>query len=164
MVHIYTFIVLLFSLLFLSCEQRTMPPEELYELEKEAILTALLTETKAAFARDYKGWKANWVHRSSISKTYMNFVDTTFFEMTGWLEIDDFVRTYLEEHPDPVPPPAQAESVDVKIYGTGAWVSYEIMDEVFGKKRETRLMEKEDGRWKIAGMHTSIYGFDKLEE
>jgi len=28
-----------------------------------------------------------------------------------------------------------------------------------GLKRETRLMEKENGQWKIAGMQTTIYGF-----
>ena len=91
----------------------------------------------------------------------MNFADTTFSEMNGWQEIDDFVRTYLAEHPEPAPPPAQPENIDIKLYGNGAWISYEILNEVFGKKRETRLMEKENDKWKIAGMHTTIYGFDK---
>ena len=118
-------------------------------------------ETKAAFNRDYQGWKDKWVHEKYVTKTYMNFADTTFSEMDSWQEIDDFVRTYIEEHPEPAPPPAQPKNVTVKIYGTGAWVNYEMMDEVFGRKRETRLMEKEDGRWKIAGMHTTIYGFEK---
>jgi len=130
-------------------------------LQKNKILECLWSETQTAFARDYESWKTHWVHRPSISKTYMNFTDTTFSEMKGWQEIDDFVRTYLEEHPQPVPPPAQPENINIKIYGNGAWVSYEILDEVFGKKRETRLMEKENDRWKIAGMHTTIYGFDK---
>ena len=163
------FIIALFvAILIVGCEQATkqtsLLSEESKDLEKEAVLEALLNETKAAFARDYEAWKANWVHRPSISKTYMNFADTTFTEMTSWKEIDDFVRTYINEHPEPVPSPAQPENVDIKIYGTGAWVSYEIMDEVFGRKRETRLMEKEDGRWKIAGMHTTIYGFGKNKE
>jgi hypothetical protein len=38
-------------------------------------------------------------------------------------------------------------------------VSYEQNDVERGLKRETRLMEKKDGQWKIAGMHTTIYGF-----
>lgn len=130
-------------------------------VEKNKILECLKNETQAAFSRDYENWKTHWVHRPTISKTYMNFADTTFSEMTSWKEIDDFVRTYIEEHPKAVPPPAQPENVDIKIYGTGAWVSYEILDEIFGKKRESRLMEKEKDRWKIAGMHTTIYGFEK---
>lgn len=157
------FIVLLFCA---ACKEQSQPTAhklktENMETEKQAILDALQGETKAAFGRDYEKWKTHWVHRSTISKTYMNFADTTFSEMIGWKEIDDFVRVYLEEHPEPVPPPAPPENVAIQIYGTGAWVRYEIMDEVFGKKRETRLMEKEKDRWKIAGMHTTIYGFEE---
>jgi len=129
-------------------------------LEKKQIMECLDSETKAAFARDYALWKTHWVHRPSIAKTYMNFADTTFSEMTSWEEIDDFVRTYIEDNPEPAPAPAQPDNIDVKVYGKGAWVSYEILDKVFGKKRETRLMEKENGQWKIAGMHTTIYGFE----
>jgi len=165
MTRIYSILTLILVFFVLGCEQSTKQPsaslKENYQMEKKAILKALLSETKAAFDRDYEEWKANWVHRPSISKTYMNFADTTFSEMTSWKEIDDFVRIYIEEHPEPVPPPAQPENIHVKLYGTGAWVSYEILDEVFGRKRETRLMEKEKGRWKIAGMHTTIYGFNK---
>lgn len=129
--------------------------------EKNQILACLDNETKAACARDYASWKTHWVHRPNISKTYMNFADTTFSEMTSWKEVDDFVRTYIDEHPEPVNPPIQADNINVEIYGDGAWVSFEVQDEVIGRKRETRLMEKDNGRWKIAGMHTSIYGFEK---
>ena len=156
---------IMFLVLHLSCEKRMEQISKTSEisnrLEKKAILDALHNETKAAFGRDYEVWKTYWVHRSQISKTYMNFTDNTFSEMNSWKEIDDFVRTYFENHPEPAPPPAQPENVKVEIYGTGAWVSYEIMDQVFGEKRETRLMEKEDGQWKIAGMHTTIYGFKR---
>ena len=130
-------------------------------MEKEAILESLINETQAAFARNYEAWQSHWVHRPSVSKTYMNFADTTFSEMKNWAEIDDFIKKYMEEHPDPVPPPAPPENIQIELYGNGAWVSYEMLDEVFGRKRETRLMEKENGQWKIAGMHTSIYGFTK---
>ncbi|WP_340199610.1 hypothetical protein [Ascidiimonas sp. W6] len=161
----YSVIYLLLTILIIGCEQTTkrtsILSEESYELEKNAILETLLNETNAAFGRDYQSWRTNWVHRSNVSKTYMNFPDDTYSEMTSWEDIDDFVRTYIKEHPEPAPPPAQPENINIKIYGTGAWVSYEILDEVFGKKRETRLMEKEDGIWKIARMHTTIYGFKK---
>ena len=124
----------------MSCEpttkQLSSSSQEAQELAQKAILAALANETKAAFARDYDAWKNYWVHRPSISKTYINFSDTTFSEMTGWKEVDDFVRNYFEEHPEPVPPPAQPENINVKIYGTGAWVSYEILDEVFGRKEK----------------------------
>ena len=158
-------LLILTVLLAMSSCQKAIDSKSISEsdakIEKNKILECLKSETQTAFARDYEFWKTHWVHRPSISKTYMNFADTTFSEMKSWKEIDDFVRTYIEEHPEPVPPPAQPENIDIKLYGSGAWVSYEILDEVFGKKRETRLMEKDKGKWKIAGMHTTIYGFDK---
>jgi len=159
-------ILLLFAILFsFSCQnqekENPQPMVENLEQEKTAILECLKNETKAACRRDYLDWKTYWIHDQKISKTYMNFVENSFSEMKSWKEIDDFVRTYLEEHPEPVPPPAQPDVIDVRIYGSGAWVTFEVVDRVNGRKGETRLMQKEAGKWKIAGMHTSIYGFQK---
>jgi hypothetical protein len=165
MVRIDRLIMVMFALFILGCNQPTTtistPANESGQIEKEAILKTLINETRAASARNYRTWQTHWVHRPSVSKTYMNFAGTSFSEMNSWEEIDDFVKKYMEEHPDPVPPPAPPENVHIELYGNGAWVSYEMLDEVFGNKRETRLMEKANGQWKIASMHTSIYGFNK---
>jgi len=104
-------------------------------LEKEAILQTLNNETKAAFQRDYDAWKEHWVH----------------------------VKTFIEAHPEPEPVPELLNKIDVRLYGTGAWVTYEQKDALRGLKRETRLMEKVNGEWKIAGMQTTIYGFETNE-
>lgn len=130
------------------------------EQEKKSILETLNNETKAAFQRDYKSWKENWVHEKTITKTYINFPDSSFTESIGWNEISSFVKTFIEEHPEPEPIPALVDDIDVRLYGSGAWVSYEQQDSLRGLKRETRLMEKLNGQWRIAGMHTTIYGFN----
>ncbi|MEO0723389.1 MAG: hypothetical protein AAFZ63_02530 [Bacteroidota bacterium] len=139
------------------------PQIENFEEEKAAILQVLNDETKAAFDRDYQSWKDKWVHEKYVTKTYMNFADSTMTETLGWNEIDEFVRTYIEEHPEPAPLPTLVDAIDVRLYGNGAWVSYEQNDSERGLKRETRLMEKENGQWKIAGMQTIIYGFKNEE-
>lgn len=131
--------------------------------EKEAILHRLNNETKNAFQRDYNAWTENWVHDQNISKVYINFSDGTFSESVGWDEISLFVKTYIEEHPEPEPIPKLLDKINVKLYGNGAWVTYEQNDSIRGLKRETRLMEKIDGEWKIAGMQTTIYGFENEE-
>ena len=131
------------------------------ELEKKAIIETLNNETKAAFQRDYDGWKEKWIHDANSTKTYINFADSSFSESKGWDKINQFVKTYMQEHPEPDPLPELLNDVDVRLYKHGAWVSYEQLDSVRGRKRETRLMEKVNGQWKIAGMHTTIYGFDK---
>lgn len=130
-----------------------------FESEKAAILETLNNETKDAFQRDYDKWTQHWVHDPNISKTYINFVDNTCSESLGWDEISQFVKTFMEEHPEPEPAPKLLDEIDVRLYGNGASVSFEQMDSIRGLKRETRLMEKQKGKWKIAGMHASIYGF-----
>ena len=130
-----------------------------FNKEKAEILEVLNDEIRAAFNRDYQGWKGKWVQEESVTKSYMNFAGTTRSEALGWEEIEGFVRTYIEEHPEPAPLPTLVDKIEVRLYGNGAWVSYEQNDSELGLKRETRLMEKENGHWKIAGMQTVIYGF-----
>ncbi|MEO1652935.1 MAG: hypothetical protein AAFU64_05280 [Bacteroidota bacterium] len=143
--------------------EETASPTPSLEEEKTAILATLNAETKAALSRDYEAWKRYWVQEAYVSKHYLNFADSSLSEYQGWTAIDDFVRTYIEEHPEPVPLPTPLEELDLRLYGSGAWVHYEQMDAVYGRKRESRLMEKVEGEWKIAGMQTVIYGFPESE-
>ena len=126
--------------------------------EKTAILATLNGETKAAFTRDYEGWQAYWLQEPFVTKTYMQFPDSTIVETLGWTEINGYVKQYFDAHPEPEPVPAPLTDIEVRCYGTGAWVTYEQVAALRGRKRETRLMEKVNGQWKIAGMHTTIYG------
>ncbi|MBS9462339.1 nuclear transport factor 2 family protein [Flagellimonas sp. 389] len=132
--------------------------------EKEAILKTLNNETKAAFQRDYDAWQEKWVHDPDITKIYLDFPENTLSESVGWEEISGFVKTFFKENPEPEPVPKLLDSIDVRLYGNGAWVTYEQQDSLRGRKRETRLMEKVNGEWKIAGMQTTIYGFKNVNE
>ncbi|MFY0591014.1 nuclear transport factor 2 family protein [Roseivirga sp.] len=128
-----------------------------FETEKAEILHTINSETAAAFNRNYELWKSYWVQKAYVTKTYINFSDSTSTETLGWEKVDDFVRVYIEEHPEPEPLPKSITDIEVRLYNSGAFVNYEVNDIGKRKKRETRLMEKENGQWKIAGMHTSIY-------
>ncbi|MEO1214339.1 MAG: hypothetical protein AAFY45_12480 [Bacteroidota bacterium] len=147
-------------LYMISC-QEPKPTAPTFEEEKAAILATINNETKAAFQRDYESWQSKWVHAPYVVKTYIEFPDSSFSESLGWEKINHFVKTYIEEHPEADPLPELLADIDVRLYGSGAWVSFEVDDEVRGLKRETRLMEKVEGKWKIAGMHTTIYGTQK---
>lgn len=165
-----SFITFLFSglLCIISCKESTdekskdtVIEQGNFEKEKASILETLHTETEAAFQRNYDNWQDKWVHDPKIVKTYINFVDTSFSESVGWDKISDFVKEFMKEHPKPEPVPKLVDDIDVRLYNNGAWVSFEQQDSLRGLKRETRLMEKVNGKWKIAGMHTTIYGFKK---
>lgn len=165
--NLFLILIGIYLLSLIACNDNLPPPEvnstDVYQKEKAAIITALNNETKTAFQRDFEGWKQYWIHSPDVSKTYMNFVEDDFSESIGWNNISDFVRTFIEEHPEPEPLPELLDKIDVRLYGDGAWVYFEQMDSIRGMKRETRLMEKVEGQWKIAGMHTSIYGFEEIE-
>lgn len=158
-------ITVLIFLITVSCEEQKTSFDHnknqdiTFEQEKRAILERLNNETKDAFQRNYDAWTKNWVHDPNISKVYMDFRDSTFSESIGWEKISSFVKTFLEEHPEPEPVPELLNDINVRLYGNGAWVTFEQQDSLRGLKRETRLMEKVNGEWKIAGMQTTIYGF-----
>ncbi|WP_420459154.1 hypothetical protein [Neolewinella sp.] len=126
--------------------------------DKAAVLATLNAETVAAFSRDYDAWQDKWVHEPYVTKTYMNFADSSMTETLGWAEVDQFVVDYFAAHPDPDPLPTPLRDIDVRLYGSGAHVSYEQDDPARGRKRETRLMERVGNEWKIAGMETVTYG------
>lgn len=129
------------------------------ETEYETILNTLNEETLAFFSRDYDLWADKWVHEPYATKSYMIFTDSTISETLGWAAIRSFGRDYLQMHPKPEPVPDLLDEIEIRLYGKGAWVSFEQYDSLRGIKRETRLMEKHGDQWKIAGMHTTIYGF-----
>lgn len=144
-------------------ERATTAETQNFEQEKAAILHTLNSETEAAFTRDYEAWQDKWVHDPAMTKIYLNFSDSTFSESVGWAEVDQFVKDYFMAHPRPEPVPELIDDINVRLYGTGALVVYEQQDSLRGLKRETRLMEKVEGEWKIAGMQTTIYGVEPEE-
>lgn len=154
----YKHIIFLASFYLASCQQvsKQVPNQN---TENAAILETLNGETQAFFNKDYEGWKDRWVQESFVTKSYMLMTDSSLSETLGWAAIDAFGKTYIQEHPEPEPLPTLLDKIDVRLYKDGAWVSFEQEDPTRGLKRETRLMEKVDGQWKIAGMHTTIYGF-----
>jgi hypothetical protein len=153
--------LLLISLLLTACGSSAEPPSVVVPdatAEKTAILRTLNEETIAAFSRDLAAWQDKWVHSPYVTKTYLNFSDSSMTETLGWADVNQFVVDYFAAHPEPDPLPEPLKDIDVRLYGDGAWVSYEQQDPARGRKRETRLMEKVAGDWKIAGMQTVIYG------
>ena len=129
-------------------------------MQKQAILKTLNDETTAAFQRDYDAWQSQWVHSPTMTKVYEDLAGGESSTSTGWEEISQFVKDFFAAHPDPEPVPELLSEVEVKVVGDRAEVVYEQQDSLRGRKVETRTMLNVDGKWKIAGMKTTIHGFD----
>jgi len=156
------------SVLFLACtnntEQVAAPAKAKpidIQAEKQAILTTLNEETAAAFRRDYDTWQSKWVHSPTMTKVYEDLAGDESSNSTGWEEISQFVKDFFVAHPEPEPVPELLSEIDVRLEGNRAEVIYEQQDSLRGRKQEMRTMEKVDGEWKIAGMKTTIYGFEE---
>ncbi len=157
-----SFLSAVLTLLFAACRTSAGGGQEVVldlseQREVAAILRTLNGETQAFCRRDLEAWREYWLHEPALAKTYINFADGSHAELLGWAEIEAYAKTYMAEHPNVEPPPEPLESVDVRLYANGAWVSFEQVDPSRGRKRETRLMEKVGGAWRIAGMGTVIY-------
>ena len=146
---------LLLTVGLVGCAAAAPAPDA--ERETARILDALNGETRSALARDYAAWRGHWVHAPYAVKTYTHVADGTSSVTLGWGAVDDFVRAYIEAHPEPEPPPAPLTEADVRAWGDQAWVTYD-QDTEQGWKRESRRLERVDGAWRIAAMHTTIYG------
>lgn len=154
--------IILISIIVLICLGCRVDPapnvtSPTIEEEKAAILQTLNGETKAAFNREYERWSSYWVQDESISKVYLDYSTDHFSESIGWKEISGFVADFMEKNPEPEPVPQALNEIELKLFGDGAWVIYHQVDSLRGPKRETRLMQKINGQWKIAGMQTTIY-------
>jgi len=163
-----SFCFLFASFLFLACtnntEQVAAPAKAKpidIQAEKQAILTTLNEETAAAFRRDYDTWQSKWVHSPTMTKVYEDLAGDESSNSTGWEEISQFVKDFFVAHPEPEPVPELLSEIDVRLEGNRAEVIYEQQDSLRGRKQEMRTMEKVDGEWKIAGMKTTIYGFEE---
>ena len=128
--------------------------------ERAAILRTLNAETAAAFSRDYDAWASHWVQEDYVQKAYLDLADDTAAETVGWDAVSGFVKDYFREHPEPDPLPEPLTEADIRLYGDGAHVTYRQFDPARGPKKESRLLERVDGAWRIAGMQTVIYPHD----
>jgi len=116
-------------------------------ITKEAVLK-FKNESKYFWGRNYDKWQDTYVHAPYISR--MTATKDGVHYLQGWVDWNDEVKELSRTDPDP----QEYEGVVYKynyifrIYGKGAWVSFEQMDNGT-KTLETRILEKVNGKWKI---------------
>lgn len=124
--------------------------------EEDAIRAVIEGETRAFFDRDYARWAQHWVDHEAAFQAWSNR-DGTFSASDGWEDVSERIRSYIESNPEPSHPLVIRKNFKYRLYGDAAYV---IFDQYNSNRdgtrmtlsKEVRVMEKQDGQWKIAAV------------
>lgn len=157
--------MLLCSVAVISCSRnqrgtgsRGLSAEDL-EKEKEAILAVIETETRCFFEKNYVCWQNAYAHKDYATQVWNND-DGTINAKVGWDSIHEATRTFLRNNPGPGGgyPRVERKNMLFKFFGDeGAYVTWDQYnsdeeEEVFYRSKEVRVLEKENGKWKIVNV------------
>lgn len=127
--------------------------------DEAAVMEVVVGEAKAYWDKDFDAWAAchlqqehtrrmGWWQRGGIVDRH------------GWSEIGAAMREHFIRDPNPNPSGAavRRENINIRVMGDMAWVTFDqhsidagepLMD-MPGVSHETRILERNDGRWQIA--------------
>jgi len=140
------------------------------EQEKKAIIESINAETAAFFKRNYDEVIKYFVHTDYAFHAWNNG-DGTFSATVGWPAINDKYKNYIKDNPVPAGssshPKVERRNMIFKFFNPNlafvTWDQYNSDSEMktYRLSKETRIMEKRDGLWKIANM-TAFWDYINL--
>jgi hypothetical protein len=161
-----TSILLILLLIFSSCQNQksdatlSAPADEVdVEKEKAAIMAVIEGESTAFWNKDYEQWTSYWVQEPYI-RTLGWWKDGGVTVVQGWDERAERSKKNFTASPDanPTANKVRRENLNIRVFKDVAWLTFDqygedtgdnLMD-MPGLSRETRILEKHDGAWKIA--------------
>jgi hypothetical protein len=128
--------------------------------EETAIRQVIESESKHFWGRNYQEWKKLYVHAPYVTRTISTKDGVR--QLNGWDVWDEEVKELFDSSPNPQPYEGIVYKYNYRyrVYGNGAWVTFEQMNDGV-KTLETRILEKENGQWKIA-MVQVIFNVNEL--
>jgi hypothetical protein len=162
----HTALLLFFTgLLFQSCDNTTterISAATFNEAEDtEKIMKVIEGETGSFYKRDYESWKNFYIHTYYAFQAWNNG-DGTVDAKTGWPAVDsgigNYIKTYPVEPGGSSHPVVLRKNIITKFYADT--VAYLLWDQYNGDQtsqkfqlsKEVRLMEKQNGEWKIVNV------------
>jgi len=140
------------------------------EKEKNAIIETLTAETENFFKGDYERVIKCFVH-SDYAYHAWNNSDGTFNATVGWPAINEKYKSYFKDNPVSAGssnhPKVERRNMIFKFFNSEiafvTWDQYNSDGEMktFRLSKETRIMEKQDGLWKIANM-TALWDYKNI--
>lgn len=130
-----------------------------YEAEKAAIMAVIAAESAAFWDKDFNAYASYWVQAPYV-RTMGWWPTEGVVVIEGWEERDRRTREHMQTSAEPNPTAVRVrrENINLRIYSDVAWMTFDqygedtgdaLMD-MPGLSRETRILEKHDGQWKIA--------------
>ena len=159
------FTVILLSLFIIIGYQISLADEK----DEVAIKKVVEDETKFAYENDYEGIASTWVHEPytvwTVAGNYQHR------EVLGWDSIGTMFKNWMSGTNEPFTDEIVNRNFSYRIYGNGAWVTYEqYMKSRMDKNpdlipsRQFRVLEKTDDGWKIVFMGSINRGSYKVSE
>lgn len=129
-----------------------------YEKEKQAILQVIENESKAFWKKDFDGYASHWAHEDYVRTLgWWEAGGVTVVE--GWKERGERTKSHMENSPqeNETATKVRRENINLRIYRDVAWMTFDQYGEdtgdptmdMPGLSRETRILEKHNGQWKI---------------
>lgn len=126
--------------------------------DMEEILSVIAGESAAFWKKDYEAWAGYWVQTPYIrSMGWYPHGGISYLE--GWEALSARIREHLAEDPTPNPTAANVrrENINLRIFGDSAWLTFDQYGTETGQptfdmpgcSRETRILEKHEGAWKL---------------
>lgn len=124
----------------------------------DQVLGIIIAESAVFWNKDFGAWTACWAH-VPYTRTMGWWAAGGVSVVEGWEAQSAAIRRVMQASPEPNPTAARVrrENVNVRIHDTMAWVTFDqygedtgdsVMD-MPGLSRETRILERHAGEWKI---------------
>ncbi|MEM7132379.1 MAG: nuclear transport factor 2 family protein [Chloroflexota bacterium] len=129
----------------------------------------LATESTAFWHKDFEAWAACWLHTPYVRiMGWWARGGVTVIE--GWEAISSRMKATMAANPEPNPTASNVrrENVNLQINENMAWLTFDQYGEETGDvemdmpglSRETRVVEKKNGEWKIVYVNWLLEGKD----
>ena len=126
--------------------------------ESTAIMRVIAGESEAFWNKDYDAWAQCWVHAQYI-RTIGWWARGGVTVVEGWEMLSARIKEHLLANPEPNPTAAQVrrEHINLRIVQDMAWLTFDQYGQDTGEpdmdmpgvSRETRILEKHNGEWKL---------------
>lgn len=140
---------------------KLVPGTPEYEAESEKIMATINAEFIAYFIKDYEEWQSKYVHEDYFKYWgYWDGYPEKIRQYNTWQELDiDKKKRMASEtkaYWDGENVGMDIRDLNIQIRGDVAWATFKQISrnqktgEYLGEALETKILEKEDGEWKIA--------------